>query len=114
MNRESRYTVLKISDVAGALRSDEKMELIRLEEKTNLHRGCRGKRPLKCVVVEHDWPEYEPTWQAIEKRVTSSVNHNISFQQLSVAFGKYVAGYRPGEPGWIKLDEDALQYVMGE
>jgi len=24
---------------------------------------------MKCVVVEHDWPEYEPTWAAIAARV---------------------------------------------
>jgi len=28
------------------------------------------KAPLICCVVEQDWPEYEPTWQAIEERVT--------------------------------------------
>ncbi len=27
------------------------------------------KQPLACVVVESDWPEYEPTWEAIKKRV---------------------------------------------
>ena len=27
--------------------------------------------PFRCVVVEHDWPEYEPTWQAIEKRMNA-------------------------------------------
>lgn len=27
---------------------------------------------LEYVVVEKDWPEYEPTWQAIEKRVTKT------------------------------------------
>jgi len=27
---------------------------------------------LEYVVVEKDWPEFEPTWQAIEKRVTKT------------------------------------------
>lgn len=27
---------------------------------------------MDCVVVESDWPEYEPTWRAIEARVTGA------------------------------------------
>lgn len=27
---------------------------------------------VECVVVESDWPEYEPTWGAIEKRMRES------------------------------------------
>ena len=36
--------------------------------------GCRalaGKPALHCVVVEKDWPEYEPTWVDIEARVSA-------------------------------------------
>jgi hypothetical protein len=69
MERETRYTVLKISDIDGALSTVEKEVLVILEEKIDTFRRVRGKQPLKCVVVEHDWPEYEPTWAAIEKRV---------------------------------------------
>lgn len=27
---------------------------------------------MECVIVESDWPEYEPTWKAIEARVTGA------------------------------------------
>jgi len=66
--REDRYTVLKISDVTEALSPDECTALIELEEKVALYRQQEGKQPLMCVVVESDWPEYEPTWKAIEER----------------------------------------------
>lgn len=69
MIREERYTVLKVSDVSNALEPDEKSELIYLEEKVALYREQTGKKPLECVVVESDWPEYESTWQAIEQRM---------------------------------------------
>ncbi len=67
--REERYTVLKVSDVCDALDPDEKTALIELEEKVALYREQAEKQPLVCAVVESDWPEYEPTWKAIEERV---------------------------------------------
>lgn len=67
--REERYTIFKISDVTEALGPDECTALIELEEKVALYREQAGKKPLVCVVVESDWPEYEPTWKAIEQRV---------------------------------------------
>ena len=44
--REARYAVLKSAEI--------------------------GRPPLGCVVVESDWPEYEPTWRAIEARATGA------------------------------------------
>ena len=71
--REERYTVLKHVDVTEALDADEAELLIYLEEKIAHYRQMNDKPPLKCVVVESDWPEYEPTWQAIEKRCNDGV-----------------------------------------
>lgn len=71
--RELRYTVLKIADIQEALDPDETETLIYLEEKIAAYRQNAGKQPLECVVVESDWPEYGPTWQAIEKRVTAEL-----------------------------------------
>lgn len=70
--REERYTVLKISDVHEALDPDECSALIDLESKVAVYREVAGKKPLVCAVVESDWPEYEPTWEAIKRRVESS------------------------------------------
>lgn len=68
--REERYTVLKITDVGQALDADECEALIHYEQKVAAWRENNGKRPLVAVVVESDWPEYEPTWAAIEQRMT--------------------------------------------
>jgi hypothetical protein len=35
-------------------------------------RDCANKPPFKGLIVESDWPEYEPTWRAIEARVTGA------------------------------------------
>ena len=67
--RENRYLVLKLSDIEKYLSVDQKMQLRDLDCDVGDGRERAGKLPLKAVVVEHDWPEYEPTWEAIEARV---------------------------------------------
>jgi hypothetical protein len=67
--REERYTVLKTTDVQ-CLHEDEQKQLAAIAAKVALWRTANGKAPLECVVVERDWPEYEPTWKGIEARVS--------------------------------------------
>lgn len=69
MNRENRYIVLKVVDVDKSLTSTETDILSILLSKVSKHRFMSGKELLQCVVVEHDWPEYEPTWKMISERV---------------------------------------------
>ncbi|HIC1466973.1 TPA: hypothetical protein ACWZ76_004278 [Klebsiella pneumoniae] len=64
-----RYVVIKNSHAEQALTDDERKELYRLGVKCAKWRRDNGKKPFECVVVEHDWPEYEPVWKAIEQRV---------------------------------------------
>ena len=70
--REARYVVLKNSDVMQCLTANELIDLRRIQAKVEEHRAEVGKPPLDCVVVEPDWPEYEPTWRSIEARVTGA------------------------------------------
>lgn len=69
MKREPRYTVLKNTDAEKHLDGDEISLLVALCDKVTLGRYRDGKPALQCVVIESDWPEYEPTWAAIERRV---------------------------------------------
>ena len=69
--REDRYIVFKVSDLGNSLKGDE---IRRLAREYAEQRRLKGKEPLDCVVVESDWPEYEPTWRAIEARVTGTQN----------------------------------------
>ncbi len=62
--REDRYIVVKRSDLAKvpvAYRSALVDPLFHLQA----HLPQR-----ECLVIESDWPEYEPTWAAIKARVT--------------------------------------------
>jgi septal ring factor EnvC (AmiA/AmiB activator) len=54
--REQRYAVFKLSDM-------DAQQMQWLSE-------CIVRLPRRqCVVVEADWPEYEPIWRMIERRV---------------------------------------------
>jgi hypothetical protein len=64
--REQRYIVLKIKQLQKLPQELQKELgdwLDRASDHVYLHP--------KCVVVEHDWPEYETTWRAIEARVNA-------------------------------------------
>jgi hypothetical protein len=71
MEREERYIVLKVKDFEAALGRVEKEQCHAAFTKIALHRHARGAGRMRCVVVEHDWPEYAATWAAIEHRVDS-------------------------------------------
>ena len=74
--RESRYYVLKVSDVAKAgLTQAEVFHMNQVFKKVESVRENRGASQLSCVVVEHDWPEYEVVWSLIEQRMAREVNH---------------------------------------
>jgi len=71
-----RYWVLKMVDLMAALTPEEMDTLIRLSDKVDECRVRAGKQPFMCVVVEADWPEYEPTWKAIEARMTANAGNH--------------------------------------
>jgi hypothetical protein len=72
--REQRYVVLKVSDIkAAAISVAERDVFSTFCEKVAHYRTSYGKKPLECVVVENDWPEYEPTFRAIEARMTGKM-----------------------------------------
>jgi hypothetical protein len=69
MKREVRYILLKLKDVDAALTPDQRETLKQLQDRVAIYRYLQDKRPLRAVIVEDDWPEYEPVWEMIECRV---------------------------------------------
>jgi hypothetical protein len=65
--REERYIVFKKSHLSGE-------QLRQLEFMTNEGRGRASSHDLfptvECVVIESDWPEYDPVWAMLEQRVS--------------------------------------------
>ncbi|THF64354.1 hypothetical protein [Pseudothauera rhizosphaerae] len=70
--REERYLVIKIKDAREYLDAQDQHLLDEIAQRVEFGRIGAGKSCLQCVVVEHDWPEYEPTWTAIEARMTAN------------------------------------------
>ncbi|WP_367239104.1 hypothetical protein AB1H94_17740 [Pseudomonas fulva] len=64
--REERYIVIKVSDLASVpVAVGEPFA----EQLTAIQRRLPKR---ECLVIESDWPEYAPTWAAIERRVTGA------------------------------------------
>lgn len=70
--REDRYIVFKLSDVERFLTDADRAHLAMMKNEIDAGRDCANKPPFKGLIVESDWPEYEPTWKAIEARVTGA------------------------------------------
>lgn len=70
--REPRYVVFKIKDIEKYLTQDQKDSLMSVGEEIAFGRNYDGKPPFNAVVVEQDWPEFEPTWAMIEARMAGN------------------------------------------
>ena len=70
--REDRYIVFKLSDVERYLTDADRAHLAMMKNEIDAGRDCANKPPFKGLIVESDWPEYEPTWKAIKARVTGA------------------------------------------
>lgn len=67
--RENRYVVMKTKDILRYLNAEDLAALRRMDDKINDGRIARGALPLCVVCIESDWPEYEPVWEMIRRRV---------------------------------------------
>ena len=71
--REHRYIVFKLTDFDAIPHFGPKLrsQVEGLASTVAWFRERAGKSPLECVIVESDWPEYEPTWKAIKERMSA-------------------------------------------
>lgn len=72
MKLENRYLVFKRSDVDAYFNDDEKITLNVLTEIYKNARRDRGKKDLEALIIEKDWPEYEPVKQMLLNRHCAS------------------------------------------
>lgn len=87
--REERYIVIKHSDIAGFWREDVREQFFAALERLNEHHARIPQR--RFLVIESDWPEFEPAWQMIEDRVagrpsTASALRSLLAERNSLAF----------------------------
>lgn len=110
MKREfDRYVVLKWSDIRKCLTIEEQKQLVTLGRKFQQYRRDTS-RLWECVVVEHDWPEYERVWNMIEARVDGHVEEDINTLRRKAAAFDMLAGLmghvENGTDGIITLFQD--------
>ena len=71
--RELRYIVFKIKDIERYLDPCTAQAfwdtLSIVDRKITYRRGVDGKLPFNALVIEQDWPEFEPAWAMIEERM---------------------------------------------
>lgn len=100
MKREERYLVIKLTDLKEAKKRITAEEFETFKHVCDMVSATRTlglkKPPLNCVVVESDWPEYESTWQAIERRVDyladesrAASEKNRSVSEVAKALDKF-------------------------
>lgn len=70
--REPRYYVVKMRDAGAALTQAEAAIFKTIYAKVEQWRISHGKTRLQGVMVEYDWPEFEPVWKMIEQRTTGA------------------------------------------
>ena len=78
--REERYIVIKHSDISGFWREDVREQFFAALERLNEHHARIPQR--QFLVIESDWPEYEPAWQMIEDRVAGRPSTASAFRAL--------------------------------
>jgi len=86
--REERYIVFKVKDL-----SEHKLGWVRDVIRLN------DIPTVDAVVVEADWPEYEPTWSAIERRVTGGEWNGEGLPPV----GLPVEWYSDSNTGWQEI-----------
>ena len=111
--RENRYIVFKISDLNDALSRSEEKHLYGLSGRIDRRRVLKGRMPLNCVVVESDWPEYKPTWDAIRRRMEGEPTRENSAYALGREAGlREAAGIADRACNGLIDTIDVYPYVM--
>lgn len=100
--RENRYLVFKRKDLEELVMPAVLKDLELVSRTIN----ARRKRPLECVVVESDWPEYEEVWGMIQRRVQGAMSKPTADEpQLEQC------GYHSFRPRFVN-EQDAMRHPL--
>jgi hypothetical protein len=124
LERENRYLVLKRRDIISKLLTPEARSAWDTVEKFHDEiRKNNGKGPLCCVVVEHDWPEYEIVWAMIEARMSGKPTEIDDLRQQladsqaeNETLKEFVCHLKDGAHGFteeLAVDEDLISAHNG-
>ncbi len=80
--RERRYTIFKHKDIEQYLTESEIETLMALDSKINFARQQEGKPLRTGLIIESDWPEFEPVSHMLEGRVASEQRAKEAWEKL--------------------------------
>ncbi|WP_264313135.1 hypothetical protein [Pseudomonas putida] len=100
LQREDRYIVIKRSDL-GKLTYTEQRVFSAQCRKLHERMFAAGAPARQFLVIESDWPEYEPAWAAIESRVTGKPAEQRQGEPVAWRFRWSIEPHKP----WIYQPE---------
>lgn len=99
---EHRYIVFKLTDLVD----DEKLMLLRIGRKVASRRMVFGKPVLSGVYIESDWPEYQPTVDALLARASGEPQRDAALLQEAKNLHEWldrVGAPRDCHDGWADV-----------
>jgi hypothetical protein len=93
--REDRYLVFKRKDIEKYLTENDQSVLYGVSNIIRKGRFKDGRDfDMDCVVIESDWPEYEPAWEMIEDRVArESKSKQERLNGFNMGLNRRLKGY---------------------
>lgn len=77
---EVRYIVFKISDIDSYLSKQDRRDIEMHAAKIAVNRVVDNRGALNGIFIERDWPEYEPTWNALAGRITGDTEKAVAYR----------------------------------
>lgn len=103
--RENRYIVIKRKDLALLSPIDHDLVLSNLQFIDSILCGWDVPKR-ECLVLESDWPEYEPAWASIEARMTGKAVEQPQAEPVGYA------AFRDGRYGsWLHPTREQSEMV---
>ncbi len=84
-HREDRYIVIKRSDLDRLERLDRHL-FSQTSRRAHEQMFAAGAPARQFLVLESDWPEFEPTWAAIEARITGKPAEQQQGEPVAVLY----------------------------
>lgn len=111
LQREDRYFLVMRKDLALLSPADRELALTLMGELGAIMETWNAPKR-ECLVIEIDWPEYEPTWAAIQARVegraalTTQSAAGEPVAPIGYANPKHLARMAAGEMGSVSVLAD--------
>lgn len=114
-HREDRYNVIKYTDLDKLSHAERRAVsgFLRRIHESVLREGAPAR---SFLVIESDWPEYEPVWQMIERRMTGQPEVSAAEELDAVLHwrGKHTQAIRERDALLVRLATETAMHPFAE